>query len=101
MCTTRLGSKRATISYYVRNEPSLLYIKYYANTSITVFLAVGYLFGFSLARVEYLSYYGIFCNTNGPAGTGAAPGECYYYLMNPYEVGEYRRKINNETGIEV
>lgn len=54
----------------------------------TGFLTIGYLFAFTLARLEYLSYYGIFCNPARPPGTGAAPGECYYYLKNPYKIGK-------------
>lgn len=51
------------------------------------FIAVGYIFGFTLSRLEYLSFYGIFCNPNSPAGVGASPGECYYYLQNPWKIG--------------
>ncbi|KAI5275059.1 hypothetical protein E4T47_01822 [Aureobasidium subglaciale] len=49
------------------------------------FLALGYLFGFTLARLQYLSYNGVFCNANSSGGTGAAPGECYYYLQVPFK----------------
>ena len=51
------------------------------------FLTLGYLLGFSLARTTYLSFYGVFCNPNGKGGAGAAPGECYYYLRNPWRTG--------------
>lgn len=51
------------------------------------FLTIGYLFGFTLARLEYLSFNGIFCDPNGAPGTGAAPGECYYWLQNPFQIG--------------
>jgi len=54
---------------------------------LTGFLSIGYLAGFTLARLEYLSFYGVFCNANGPPGTGAVPGECYYYLKNPFKTG--------------
>ncbi|KAI1267611.1 hypothetical protein F5Y18DRAFT_306850 [Xylariaceae sp. FL1019] len=41
------------------------------------FIFVGALFGFSLARLEYLDFNGIFCTPDGQGG--ALPGECYYY----------------------
>jgi uncharacterized membrane protein len=50
------------------------------------FLCLGYLLGFALSRVMYLSFYGIFCNPQRGA-SGASPGECYYYLRNPWKVG--------------
>jgi hypothetical protein len=50
-------------------------------------LALGYLFGFTLARLQYLSFNGVFCNPNASGGTGAAPGECYYYLQVPFKIG--------------
>jgi hypothetical protein len=46
-----------------------------------------YLFGFTLARLQYFSYYGIFCNPEIHGMTGASPGECYYYLQDPYKIG--------------
>lgn len=46
-----------------------------------------YLFGFTLARLQYMSYYGVFCNPNNRGPTGASPGECYWYLQNPYKIG--------------
>ncbi|KAI5207931.1 hypothetical protein AUEXF2481DRAFT_7839 [Aureobasidium subglaciale EXF-2481] len=55
--------------------------------AVLAFLALGYLFGFTLARLQYLSYNGVFCNANASGGTGAAPGECYYYLQVPFKVG--------------
>ena len=36
---------------------------------------------------QYLSFYGIFCNANITGATGASPGECYYYLQNPWKIG--------------
>lgn len=51
------------------------------------FITLGYLFGFTLARTMYFSFYGVFCNTNAAGGNGAAPGECYYYLRNPWRIG--------------
>ena len=53
-----------------------------------VFLSMGYLFGFTLARLEYLSFHGVFCNPNASGGSGAAPGECYYYLKDPFKIGK-------------
>ena len=49
---------------------------------------MGYLFGFTLARLEYLSFHGVFCNPNASGGSGAAPGECYYYLKDPFKIGK-------------
>ena len=59
----------------------------YGYNFILWFLSIGYLFAFSLSRVYYLAYDSVFCNSNGTPGTGAAPGECYYWTMNPYEIG--------------
>lgn len=51
------------------------------------FIFAGALFGFSLARIQYLDFYGKFCNTDGSA-SGAAPGECFYYLKQQrYRIG--------------
>lgn len=51
------------------------------------FILVGALFGFCLARLQYLDFYGRFCNTTGGT-SGAAPGECFYYLgQKRYGVG--------------
>ena len=38
-------------------------------------------------RLQYFSFYGIFCNTSSSGASGASPGECYYYLRNPFKVG--------------
>lgn len=61
----------------------------YRNTNrFPVFIFAGALFGFSLARMEYLSFHGVFCPTVSKAGgSGAAPGECYYYTRDFYKVG--------------
>ena len=59
----------------------------YGYNFILWFLTIGYLFGFSLARVYYLAYDSIFCNRDSAPGTGAAPGECYYWTMSPFKVG--------------
>ncbi|TKA80751.1 hypothetical protein B0A55_02701 [Friedmanniomyces simplex] len=54
---------------------------------VLFFITMGYLFGFTLSRLEYLSFHGVFCNPHSSGATGAAPGECYYYLQNPYKIG--------------
>ncbi|KAK5683760.1 hypothetical protein LTR17_027230 [Elasticomyces elasticus] len=51
------------------------------------FITIGYLMGFTLARFQYLSFYGIFCNPSVHGASGAAPGECYYYLQDPFRIG--------------
>ncbi|KAI0490528.1 hypothetical protein F4859DRAFT_11464 [Xylaria cf. heliscus] len=52
------------------------------------FIFVGALFGFSLARLEYLDFWGIFCSPDRKGGAGALPGECYYYTRpGRYQVG--------------
>ncbi|KAH0175390.1 hypothetical protein KCU67_g240, partial [Aureobasidium melanogenum] len=55
--------------------------------AVLAFLALGYLLGFTLARLQYLSFNGVFCNSNSSGGTGAAPGECYYWLQVPFKIG--------------
>ncbi|THV89994.1 hypothetical protein D6D26_09574 [Aureobasidium pullulans] len=50
------------------------------------FITIGYLLGFTLARLQYLSYNGVFCNPNAAGGIGAAPGECYYWLQVPFKI---------------
>ena len=52
------------------------------------FIFAGALFGFTLARLQYLAFYSIFCprTSNGP--NHGSPGECYYYLnFDQYKVG--------------
>ncbi|KAI0525455.1 hypothetical protein F5B22DRAFT_590036 [Xylaria bambusicola] len=52
------------------------------------FIFVGALFGFSLARLEYLDFWGVFCNPNETSGNGALPGECFYYTKpGRYHIG--------------
>lgn len=52
------------------------------------FIFGGAFLGFLLARLPYLSLYGIFCNPNASGSLGALPGECYYYLnFDRYKVG--------------
>ncbi|KAJ2984482.1 hypothetical protein NUW58_g6036 [Xylaria curta] len=49
------------------------------------FIFVGALFGFALARLQYLDFWGVFCNQKSP---GALPGECFYYTQSGrYQVG--------------
>lgn len=50
------------------------------------FIFAGALFGFILARLQYLNFYGVYCNPN--SRDGALPGECYYYTkFDRYKVG--------------
>ncbi|KAH8165745.1 hypothetical protein CIB48_g2493 [Xylaria polymorpha] len=52
------------------------------------FIFVGALFGFALSRLEYLDFWGVFCNADRKGGTGALPGECFYYTQpGRYQVG--------------
>ncbi|KAI0475323.1 hypothetical protein GGR56DRAFT_694969 [Xylariaceae sp. FL0804] len=57
------------------------------------FIFLGAFFGFLLARLEYLNFFGVFCGGgsggSGGGDTGALPGECFYYLRprSRYQVG--------------
>ncbi|KAJ8125634.1 hypothetical protein O1611_g8005 [Lasiodiplodia mahajangana] len=52
------------------------------------FIFVGTLFGFSLARLKYLDFWGAFCNPDRQAASGALPGECYYFTKpGRYQIG--------------
>ncbi|KAF4466935.1 hypothetical protein FALBO_6203 [Fusarium albosuccineum] len=52
------------------------------------FIFSGAMFGFSLARLMFLDYYGVYCNPNGAPGQGACPGECFSYSRKDiYQVG--------------
>lgn len=51
------------------------------------FIFAGALMGFTLARFQYLSFKNVFCNPSAPGGTGAAPGECYFYTRGHYKAG--------------
>jgi uncharacterized membrane protein len=42
--------------------------------------------GFTLARLQYLSFNGIFCNPASTTGN-AAPGECFWYSIPRYHIG--------------
>ncbi|KAK3053254.1 hypothetical protein LTR09_005880 [Extremus antarcticus] len=54
------------------------------------FVLFGYIFAFSLSRTSFFSFYGIFCNRDViAAGNGSAPGECFYWLRNPYKIGMF------------
>ncbi|KAK9422472.1 putative DUF2306 domain-containing protein [Seiridium unicorne] len=49
------------------------------------FIFLGALFGFTLARLEYLNIWGVFC---GNRSGGALPGECFYYTKpGRYQIG--------------
>ncbi|KAI1115914.1 hypothetical protein F5Y14DRAFT_107844 [Nemania sp. NC0429] len=49
---------------------------------------VGALFGFALSRLHYIDFWGVFCNPNRKRGTGAIPGECFYYTRpGRYQIG--------------
>ena len=59
-----------------------------AYNFILFFIFAGALFGFTLARLQYISLGGIFCAAVRKPSGGAAPGECYFYLnFTRYKVG--------------
>lgn len=52
------------------------------------FIFAGAMMGFILARLMYLSYFGVFCSPGGSGISHAAPGECYIYgTSSVYEIG--------------
>ncbi|KAJ8122840.1 hypothetical protein ONZ43_g1065 [Nemania bipapillata] len=52
------------------------------------FVFVGALFGFSLSRLEYLDFWGVFCNPDRKGRSGAMPGECFYFTKpGRYQIG--------------
>jgi uncharacterized membrane protein len=52
------------------------------------FILVGALFGFTLSRLQYLDFWGVFCAKDASGGNGALPGECFYYRQpGRYQVG--------------
>ncbi|KAL1859793.1 hypothetical protein Daus18300_009383 [Diaporthe australafricana] len=51
------------------------------------FIFAGALMGFTLARLQYLDFYGVFCSIGDSGGNHAAPGECLYYLRGHEKVG--------------
>lgn len=82
--TIHWASLKATTSYYVRITVVILAVA----ANLSGFLTIGYLMGFTLSRSAYLSFNGIFCNSNNHNPLlGAAPMECYWYLKDPYKTG--------------
>ena len=53
-------------------------------TATIVIIFNGALLGFSLARLEFLDFYGIFC---GDRPDGAAPGECFHWTRGYTRIG--------------
>jgi hypothetical protein len=51
------------------------------------FIFAGALMGFTLARLQYLDFHGVFCSVGNSGSNHAAPGECLYYLRGHEEVG--------------
>ncbi|KAF2968829.1 hypothetical protein GQX73_g4784 [Xylaria multiplex] len=48
----------------------------------------GILLGFSLYRLQFLDFHGVFCSdTVKSKFNHAAPGECFYFLQQPYKMG--------------
>ncbi|KAK5150471.1 hypothetical protein LTS14_010161 [Recurvomyces mirabilis] len=64
--------------------------------AILWFLTVGYIFGFTLSRLGYLSFGTVFCGVNRTPGSGAAPGECYYWLQDPFKIGLHRSRLREK-----
>ncbi len=52
---------------------------------VLFFIFAGALMGFTLARLQYLSVFGVFCGPGFNASNRAAPGECFYYLKPDFE----------------
>lgn len=51
------------------------------------FIFAGAMLGFSLARMMFLDYTGVYCNPNNQGG-GAGPGECFSYKSKAvYQIG--------------
>jgi hypothetical protein len=53
----------------------------------TVVIFAGATMGFTLARLQFLNFNGIFCGPSAGGGNSAAPGECYYYTRDHYKIG--------------
>ncbi|KAI1336963.1 hypothetical protein F5Y15DRAFT_392833 [Xylariaceae sp. FL0016] len=52
------------------------------------FIFGGAFFGFTLARLPYLDFYGVFCSTDSSnTAAQAAPGECFYWTQDFYTIG--------------
>ncbi|KAH8883174.1 hypothetical protein GQ53DRAFT_847078 [Thozetella sp. PMI_491] len=49
------------------------------------FIFWGALMGFTLARLQYMSIFGVFCGPNG--SSHGAPGECFYYSSGHEKIG--------------
>ncbi|KXJ87104.1 hypothetical protein Micbo1qcDRAFT_218379 [Microdochium bolleyi] len=47
----------------------------------------GALLGFSLARLQYLDFYGTYCNPDRSKTSSSLPGECFYFLQPFYATG--------------
>ncbi|KAI0538101.1 hypothetical protein GGR58DRAFT_526710 [Xylaria digitata] len=48
----------------------------------------GILLGFSLYRLQFLDFHGVFCSGAVKSKFNhAAPGECFYFLQQPYKMG--------------
>ncbi|KAI0445740.1 hypothetical protein F4803DRAFT_547783 [Xylaria telfairii] len=49
---------------------------------------LGAFFLFTLARLQYLDFHGVFCSSTVRSSYNhAAPGECFYLLQQPYKLG--------------
>ncbi|KAI0863829.1 hypothetical protein F4860DRAFT_501776 [Xylaria cubensis] len=49
---------------------------------------LGTFLGFTISRLQFLDFYGVFCSATAKSATShAAPGECFYFLQEPYTVG--------------
>ncbi|KAJ8126718.1 hypothetical protein O1611_g6920 [Lasiodiplodia mahajangana] len=52
------------------------------------FICLGALLGFALARLQFLDFHGTFCSPIPKSKFNhAAPGECFYFLQEPYTTG--------------
>ncbi|KAG6363684.1 hypothetical protein INS49_008785 [Diaporthe citri] len=51
------------------------------------FIFAGALMGFTLARLQYLDFHGVFFSAGDSGGNHAAPGECLYYLRGHEKIG--------------
>lgn len=49
------------------------------------FIFAGALMGFSLSRMPYMNFDGVFCSMKEKGGLHAGPGECFYYRKNFHE----------------
>jgi uncharacterized membrane protein len=79
--TTVWDSQEDTISYYVCCFILPYKAPVFIHPSVVIF--AGAFIGFALARLQYLSFNGVFCK-----GRQAAPGECYWYTKFPkYKAG--------------